>query len=338
MTRRFKFLTHMLRVLAGMLVLTATAILFIIVLFYRGENVRTLAAPALMFCLCGLIPLVIQRLRRRAQRPANRGRLVPWLTPLALKLSRLGGRCSPGAAQMLYDTGVFLSDQCRYREACGKLREAADLFEELDERQNRALALIELGNCHNAAGNHAEAVAVLQQALGVWEKLAHRQREDNTWRLFNNLGVALTELGELQDAEGYCRRALQTCLVRREAGDPEAAMCLLNLADVHRRQRRFLEAEEALSQSLEILDRTKDGNFAFGVSLLAMLHDDQDRLREAEELYRQARELLESQLGPRHVEVAKVLECHGAMLERGGRENDGAKLRARAASIFETIR
>jgi tetratricopeptide (TPR) repeat protein len=344
MFRQRSLWVRLTRVLIGVGVVCAIPVLFATILFYRGEAIWQVAFPLLLVSIWVFGRFYLNPMMRSWQRPAER--LAAWkhnpvskpLLRLALVLSRLKGRrCSPQAAQLLYDSGVLLYEQCRYREAARKLRDAADLFSELDDRQHQALALMDLGNCENASGNYDLAIQNLSQSLRLWEQISEHQREDNTWRLLNNLCVSYSEKDDLETAEFYCRRALQNRETRLGRKNAQAATCLLNLADIRRKQKRFGEAEELASEALETLEAANDSNYVFAVSMLAMIHDDQDRCKEAESLYRQAREMMEAQLGGGHVEVARLLDRHASLLRRAGRTAEAEALSQRAERIENSL-
>ncbi len=299
--------------------LLSNLVLLGVIFAYRDTAIRIGSAVALAVVSLATVLVVVRPILRwwanpgsepRAAGPLGRGVMQGALAIVR----KIGRRCSPVRAHLLYDTGSVLFERCRYEEAAAKLKEAAALFGEMEDTLNQALALQELGNAQNAASHHDEAVLALEQALALWEHLAANQRQDNTWRLLNNLAVALSDKGSLGEAERYCRRALHTC--REEI---ETAMCRVNLADIHRQQRRYAEAEETLSQALEVLDRKRDENLPFAVTVLAMLHDDRGHWKEAEDLYSRAMELLQQQYPTGHPEVLRVAELQRAMLVRSGK-------------------
>ncbi|MBS1826038.1 MAG: tetratricopeptide repeat protein [Acidobacteria bacterium] len=324
------------RIAAAGLLMGCNGLSLSLILCFRDQEIVLPATVALVVGSLLGIPLVVMPVVRWLRRPAELslqgagGR--QWLAGLALLSAKVGKKRSAKSAHLLCESGVMDVSACRFNQGEWKLREAAELFAELEDRPNEALALMELGNCKHAAGDHDGAIREYCAALELWEHIADAQRAGNTWRLLNNLSAAYSEKGDLETAERYCRRALHT------ARDVEArAMCEMNLADLHRKRRQFDDAQEVLAGSLEQLGRSRDESFAFGVMTLAMIHDDQQDVRAAEELYKQARELMEQRLGARHIEVARLLERYGALLERHGRSREGAALLAQAAGIRDTV-
>jgi tetratricopeptide (TPR) repeat protein len=339
MTGEPKAIKHFIRMVISVALLLCDIALVGFLFAFRDPTIRLWAASAFLVFFVITLMIVIRPLLRWWANPGSDARgagpLARGIVQAVLAIVRKWGRrCSPLRAQLLYDTGAVLFERCRYRESASKLKEAAALFGEMDDPLNQALALQELGNAENAARNHEEAVRALQQALDLWEHLASNQRAGNTWRLLNNLAVALSDKGSLEDAESYCRRALQVCRQKHGDAHPESATCMVNLADIHRQQLRFQEAEELITQALDILDRSRDENFPFGVGVLAMIHDDRGHFKEAEDLYDRACELLQQQLGADHPEVARLLERHGAMLERSGRKVEGEQMKQHASTIL----
>ncbi|MBI3679814.1 MAG: tetratricopeptide repeat protein [Acidobacteria bacterium] len=318
------------RVLCKLALLSAIATLSAALLFYR-ENVVQIAFPLLLVCIW-----VYGRFLWNVENPPvtpdhwKGRRLLQGLLRPALAWSR---RHSPETAQLLYDSGLLLYEQCRFREAAEKLDKAADLFAQLDDRPNQSWALMDLGNCLNDAGRHEEAIRAHTQALKVWEQLAEHQRTNNTWRLLTNLGAALSDKGDLEAAEAQCRRALDHCRRHHADSEPEVAICLLNLADVQRRRNRLGDAEEGLCAALATLRKSRDTSLGLGLFLLAMLREDQGRTAEADGLYLEGRAWMEKHLGADHADVARLLERHAELLERTGRPAEAAALWERAAGI-----
>ena len=309
---------------------------FLFLVCFRDSDIRWASALLLAASVLAAVPVVVMPLRkwmrRQAELPMLRSPFIQWFAELALRSAKGGRKRSAKAAHLLCESGVMDTAGCRFQQAEWKLRQSADMFGELEDIPNQALTLMELGNCRNASGDQDGAVWAYQNALQLWEQIADVQRAGNTWRLLNNLSAAYSEKGDLENAERYCRRALHT------ARSMEAeALCQLNLADIHRKRRQFAEAHRVLAGSLDKLDGDKDEGFAFGVLTLAMLHDDQEDVHEAEQLYRQARQLLQEKLGPGHIEVARLLERYGALLDRNGRSREGASLIAEAAGIRDRV-
>ncbi|MFN7934523.1 MAG: tetratricopeptide repeat protein [Bryobacteraceae bacterium] len=327
---------YWIRVAAGVLLTGCNTISLSLILCFRDQEIVAPATVALVVGSLLGIPIIVLPIVRWFRRPAELSVQGPgrwqWLAGLVLYTAKVGKKRSAKSAHLLCESGVMDVAACRFKQAATKLREASVVFAELEDRPNEALALMELGNCRHAAGDADGAIEAYQQALELWEHIADAQRAGNTWRLLNNLSAAYSEKGDLETAERFCRRALHT------AHDAEArAMCEMNLADLHRKRRQFDDAQDVLAGSLEQLGRSRDESFAFGVMTLAMIHDDQQDVRAAEELYKQARELMEQRLGARHIEVARLLERYGALLERHGRSREGAALLAQAAGIRDTV-
>ncbi len=324
------------QIAAGAILIAGNTLSLALIVCFRDPEIRSTAAILLVIGTLLGIPLVIRPLvrwfRRPTDLPLQRSQTAQWFADLALLGAKSGKKRTAKAAHLLCESGVLDATHCQFNQADWKLHEAAEIFGELEDTPNQAHALMELGNCRNAAGDHDAAIAAYKSALEIWEHIADSQRAGNTWRLLNNLSAAYSEKGDLDAAERHCRRALHT------AHEPEAqAMCMLNLADIHRKRGEFAHAHEVLAGSLDQLDRSRDESFAFGVFTLAMLHDDQQDVREAEELYKQAQELFEQKLGPHHIEIARLLEKYGALLDRNGRSREAATLMAKAAGIRDTV-
>ena len=66
---------------------------------------------------------------------------------------------------------------------------------------------------------------------------------------------------------------------------------------------------------------------------LAELHRAQGRYAQAEPLYRRSLAILGKTLGPEHPQVAQILENYAALLRKTDREPEGAEMEARAKQI-----
>jgi tetratricopeptide (TPR) repeat protein len=67
---------------------------------------------------------------------------------------------------------------------------------------------------------------------------------------------------------------------------------------------------------------------------LAMLAEQTGRSTDAEQLYRRALADEETALGQHHPYIAMILRAYGRLLDRGGRPDEAAALRARAETIW----
>jgi predicted ATPase/class 3 adenylate cyclase len=129
--------------------------------------------------------------------------------------------------------------------------EARDLFKELDDSWNMALAEMNVANTNFFLGNHEEARSIIERVVPII-----RERGDRFW-----LTEAITGLGQLEQLTGrnsaareHFRESLQLAL---DAGTvPQVAMVLEPLSNVdtaeghHRRAVRLWAAAQAIKERL----------------------------------------------------------------------------------------
>jgi tetratricopeptide (TPR) repeat protein len=153
----------------------------------------------------------------------------------------------------------------------------------------------------------------------------------------NNLGMVLTYLGELGEAETVLRRAL--ALVRRAFGPQSRATAsvLINLSDVQHDKTEFQAAEESARAALAISEDVLGGDHPLTalalVSLVAALMG-QGRYDDAEPLARRSVQIWES-IDPDHSDHTDGLRVLGQILVRKGRFDEAEPLLRRALEIAE---
>ena len=110
-----------------------------------------------------------------------------------------------GSAKLLRNVANSLMDLGRPDESLPLLQECLKLSEELygADHPETAEVLGSLGRAHNALKNHEEGRKLLLQAVGV-----KREEDVNFAADLHNLGWALQNLGEKQEAIRYYERSL----------------------------------------------------------------------------------------------------------------------------------
>ncbi len=107
-------------------------------------------------------------------------------------------------ARGLHALGFVLSQRGLHPAAIERYREAARLYDGLDERVESARVRINIGTCYVALGKHREGVRLLLSALEECRALGHRRLEARTW---SNLGEAYFRLGDRRRARGCLRES-----------------------------------------------------------------------------------------------------------------------------------
>jgi tetratricopeptide (TPR) repeat protein len=176
---------------------------------------------------------------------------------------------------------------------------------------------------------HAKAVAGFADQAGI---------SDPTARLFNQIGLLMSEKAAYSDAEPLKRRALAIDEARYGPDHPKVARDLNNLAALLQATNRLEEAEPLMRRALAI-DEARYGSdhprVATDLNNLAQLLQDTNRLEEAEPLMRRALAIDEATYGPDHPNLAIRLSNLALLLQATNRLVEAEPLMRRMVSIVE---
>ena len=158
----------------------------------------------------------------------------------------------------------------REREAMQAVDAALSLAATMDMEGSVTFGttLINAATAYKAFGRAEEALPLYRKARVIYES-GLRPEDDRLGGLYNNMALALTELGSFREAEDLFGRAL-TVMAAQEHGQAEAAITWLNLADLVTAEEgpeageekvfSYLEKAEALLNTESI---PRDGNYAY---------------------------------------------------------------------------
>jgi tetratricopeptide (TPR) repeat protein len=225
--------------------------------------------------------------------------------------------------------GQSLHEQGHYREAAVKFQRANAL------KPDDAVILNWLGLSLYDAGQYVKAEPLYKRALEIREKALGKDHLETATSL-NNLASLYESQGKYAEAEPLHKRALE---IREKALGKDhslTAASLNNLALLYDSQGRYAEAEPLLKRALEIKEKAlgKDHpSTATSLNNLASLYYSQGKYAEAEPLYKRTLAIFEAALGPEHPNVATVMENYAVLLRKMNREDEAARLEARAKEI-----
>jgi tetratricopeptide (TPR) repeat protein len=186
-------------------------------------------------------------------------------------------------------------------------------------------------------GRQQEAASALQEAISICERNACAN-----WLL----GVMLGNLGRMlgsndrtrEEAEQFCLRGrlmLENALGSRH---PYVALALVNLADLERRKRKYVEAEAMLRNALDIQRKAwpePHPDTAKTLHELGWLMDVQRRFSEAASFFEKAIAMREALFGPDGLTLAETLDAYAAVLRKMGRRKQAAVYLNRVEGIAE---
>lgn len=143
-----------------------------------------------------------------------------------------------------------LARQGQLREALRRTEHALTLYRTAGDELGQGNALNEVGYLRAMLGEHRQGLTDCQSALELLQRLGHRRAESAAW---DSLGYAHRHLGDYPQAIACYRRAAQ---LREAEGERFALAKTLNrLGDVHHDAGERDAAHDAWRQALAILDQ-----------------------------------------------------------------------------------
>jgi tetratricopeptide (TPR) repeat protein len=249
----------------------------------------------------------------------------------------LYGRSSPGVASTLHSLALLCVRAGRPEEAKAWSKRALEIQKALYGPQHPSVAtsLNTLAEVLRTEGRQGEAVSALQEAIAICERNAC-----SDWLM----GVMLGNLGRMlsandatrQQAEEFCLRGrliLEKTLGPRH---PYVALALTNLAELERKNRRYVDAEAMLRSALDIQREAwpkTHPDTAKTLYDLAWLMAEQRRFSEAASFFEQAAVMQEALFGPDSLYMAETLDAYATVLRKAGHRKQAAAYSSRARAI-----
>ncbi|MBR4205616.1 MAG: tetratricopeptide repeat protein [Clostridia bacterium] len=161
-----------------------------------------------------------------------------------------------------------------------------------------ATALINKATALKAFGHAPDAVPLFERAQAILEGARFRV-PDKLAGLYNNMALALSDVGRLDEARHYFKKALDL-LGEIDGSEPERAVTWLNLANLEEKESGLEAAEQKIAQYLEraraLLLKpglAHDGNYAFVCEKCAPTFAYYGYFLDAKELEERARAIYE---------------------------------------------
>ena len=245
----------------------------------------------------------------------------------------------PEAAQLLYQTGVFLYMHGFYPQSEAFHQQALSIRKQVlgHEHPANAESLNYLAMLSRNYGNYEQAEEFHQQALAIREKMFGSEHL-TTGESLNNLGVLYRNQGKYQQAEPLLQHALSIREQLLGSDHPETLTTSTNLAKLYLEQRKYEQAEQLLKQSLTVFERVLapgHPSIAQNLNLLARLTYEQGTYEQAEVFWKRAIEIIENTFGLEHPAIAESLNGLAELFFVQGRYAQAQSLCQRALSVCE---
>jgi DNA-binding SARP family transcriptional activator len=182
--------------------------------------------------------------------------------------------------------GITLYQQGQLKEALHWLTQSESSYRALEDGNNSAKLLLEIGIVNKASGNLIAAEQAYARALEHWEKTSNSVWQAN---LLNNLGVLQHMRGDYVTAASNFERAIQHAKI---SSYPRLeAFALTSIGDLYRDLDAPQESLEAYQQARQIAQRIKDRYLIYYLNLaegvLARVQKQMDHARETLNLARE---------------------------------------------------
>ncbi len=155
-------------------------------------------------------------------------------------------------------------------EALGFTADALNQIKVMNIENNIGAATTYLNSAtvYKAFGKAAEGIELFYKAKDIYERnLA--DNDDRLGGLYNNMALALVDLGRFDEANELYQKALAV-MRRLEGKEPEQAITYLNMASALETQLGLEQADERIAEyikmAMQLLDASQDqndGNYAF---------------------------------------------------------------------------
>lgn len=197
-------------------------------------------------------------------------------------------------ARRRYNAAMNFQESGHHAAAEELLRHAERDMEKavIDHPHDYGLIIEALGESLRRQGRYAEAVPVLERALGE-RKFRFHASHPELGDVLNSLGRTYTALGRYDDAEPLLQKALSIRQTQFGENSEDAGYCHGYLASLYSQQKRVDEAEKHFEQSISIFEQRKGAEHAntlWYMKQLAKLYRDHDRNEKADKLDRKIRE------------------------------------------------
>jgi len=191
-----------------------------------------------------------------------------------------------------------------------------------------------LARYHLITADFEQAVAGYREGIAIYEKAWGDDVLGLAWML-SELGVALTNTGELNEALEMQSRALE--IMRRDPNPNPAVVgyALNNLGYVQNGLSRFQDAAISFQEAVDVLGKTEGrGRYSRALANLAAAYMSSGRIAESRKLQEEALAIKREWFGEDHTETAYSLANLSFIYQYFGDFDKSAALKREAIEIF----
>jgi LuxR family transcriptional regulator, maltose regulon positive regulatory protein len=189
----------------------------------------------------------------------------------ALEIARLNPALRSIEADVLRTQGTILYKQGNLKEALTWQLRSLEMYQMLEDLQNKSVLLMESGLVYQSLGDYSAAERSYNQALEHWRTTGNSLWQAN---LLNNLGFLQHMRGDYETAASTLEKALQHAKIVRVPY--LEAFALVNIGDLYRDLQALDEARAAYGQAGELAQRIGE---RFLLVYLALAESTLERLK-----------------------------------------------------------
>jgi tetratricopeptide (TPR) repeat protein len=222
-----------------------------------------------------------------------------------------------------------------YKEAAVEYEAAMRIADKFDANDSRIpTTWNKLAVVYDSLGRYADAGRLYRRAL-TWVERVKGKTSPEYGTLLNNVAGMYLEQGRFDEAEPLIRQAIAIGIATLPADDPRLAVARSGLADVLIKRGRYRESEQLLNDAIHAFEHQPDFGRDLGIARnnLAVVKRAQKRHDEARQLLERAIVDIETDGGPDHPALARVLNNLGTAYAALGRPQEADQAFRRSIAI-----
>lgn len=185
----------------------------------------------------------------------------------------------------------------RGEEALRCVVEALEKIEKngISEQVGAATTFLNCATVYKAFGMASESIPLFERARAVYERELAKD-DARLGGLYNNMALSLVDLERFDEADELYSKAIEI-MSATDGGDLEVAITYLNMATAEEKRRGLLDADEKISEYLDIAEKIldehseRDGYYAFVCEKCASVFEYYGRFFYGKELSERARRI-----------------------------------------------